>query len=425
MKDSWDKAFNVPIAVDKNANARSDQQQQNSPNQSEEQTSPQESEQPIKEDTNSKSASTEEGLKQHGLRNTVDIVDLQKEQKSNEEQKRASSAPPDTAPIDGKSTMNRPEQKRFTSKIEITPINPYEENSTSTSSNGNSGSSNAANSASDSKMSSNNNIREIPIQTSNPDNMGSPHMTRSRTSSGAREIPINTDRMQTHAPYDSPTMSRKQPQIRQIPIFVEGRKSPVMAKDIEEPVERKQFQQEQIPLKRKLDTNGGRASAPQPSNGQSQQKQQVPQDREIPVEQPSPAPHPPPPPPKPKDPMQRIQEVKEEVESLSNRIQQYTGKSRTDKEYLFLDEMLTRELIKLDTIEVEGNDMLRTARKDVIKNIQKSIALLESKVPAAVSGDAETQEKSVEGSSSQPPSAANADDSQTKEAAETKASGQK
>jgi hypothetical protein len=382
-------------------------------------TPQQESQEPVKEDiNNSQSTSTEEGLKQHGLRNTVDIIDLQKDQKLNDEQKRASSAPPDTAPVDGQSTMSKPEQKRFTSKIEITPVNPFEENSAnSQSANGNSGSSNSANATAAGKMS--NNVREIPVQTSNSENLGSPRMGRSRTSSGAREIPIHTDRMQTHSPYDSPTMSRKQPQIRQIPIFVEGRKSPVIAKEVEEPVERgKQFQQDQAPLKRKLDANGGRASTPQPSNGQSQQKQQPPQERELPAEQPPPAPQPPPPPPKPKDPMERIQEVKEEVESLSNSVQQYSGKSRTDKEYLFLDEMLTRNLIKLDTIEVEGNDKLRTARKDVIKSIQKAIALLENKVPTAESGDKETHNKSDEASSDKPPM--DVDNPQTKAASNEK-----
>lgn len=48
---------------------------------------------------------------------------------------------------------------------------------------------------------------------------------------------------------------------------------------------------------------------------------------------------------------------------------------------MFLDEMLTRELIKLDDIETEGKENVRQARKQAIKSIQESINLLESKVP--------------------------------------------
>lgn len=48
---------------------------------------------------------------------------------------------------------------------------------------------------------------------------------------------------------------------------------------------------------------------------------------------------------------------------------------------MFLDEMLTRELIKLDDIDTEGKENVRTARKQAIRSIQETISLLESKAP--------------------------------------------
>lgn len=342
----------------------------------------------------------DDSLKQHGLRNTVDIGEqIQKaNQKQEDEPKRSCSAPPAATSLTDQSAMSKEEPKRFTSKIEITPVNPYEENmaSSNASAQADSAATSAAASAtstasgggSESKASAS---RQVPIRTANSTNAdtGSPRLTR--------EIPVISEQNQTRSPYDSPTTGRKQPQVRHIPIFVEGRKDPVVPKSVDKPAEQnRQFQPEQVPLKRKLDSNGGnKAPAPAPSNGQSHQKPHPPEDKEIPVQQPAPSP-PPPPPPKPKDPVERIQEVQQEVESLAARVEQYNGNSRTDKEYLFLDEMLTRELIKLDTIEVEGNDSLRTARKDVIRNIQKTIALLECK---ADSGKLTTQTNSTEVSS--------------------------
>lgn len=79
---------------------------------------------------------------------------------------------------------------------------------------------------------------------------------------------------------------------------------------------------------------------------------------------------------------------------MAEQVKQYNGISRTDKEYIYLDEMLTRELIKLDDIETEGRDNVRQARKNAIKSIQETISLLESKAPLPLQQmSAEEQEK--------------------------------
>lgn len=59
-------------------------------------------------------------------------------------------------------------------------------------------------------------------------------------------------------------------------------------------------------------------------------------------------------------------------------VEQFGGK-RGDRDYIYLDEMLTRNLLKLDTIDTNGKDSIRMARKEAIKCIQTSIAVLEAK----------------------------------------------
>ncbi|XP_070510639.1 BAG domain-containing protein Samui isoform X2 [Cardiocondyla obscurior] len=85
----------------------------------------------------------------------------------------------------------------------------------------------------------------------------------------------------------------------------------------------------------------------------------------------------------PKDPLEKVAQVQKEVDDLAQQVRRYVGGSRQDKEYIYLDEMLTRELIKLDDIETEGRENVRQARKNAIKTIQETISLLETKAPIA------------------------------------------
>ena len=59
--------------------------------------------------------------------------------------------------------------------------------------------------------------------------------------------------------------------------------------------------------------------------------------------------------------------------------------AKTDKQYLYLEEMLMRQLIRLDNVETEGKDEIRAARKMAVKEIQEQINLLERKGGAASS----------------------------------------
>ena len=92
------------------------------------------------------------------------------------------------------------------------------------------------------------------------------------------------------------------------------------------------------------------------------------------------------PPVNPNDPISRVQVIQKEADDLRSKIENFKG-SRTDKEYIYLDEMLTRNLLKLDDIDTEGKDNVRAARKEAIKSIQRCISVLEGK--AAMQGKQE------------------------------------
>ncbi|XP_050461461.1 BAG domain-containing protein Samui-like isoform X2 [Cataglyphis hispanica] len=116
----------------------------------------------------------------------------------------------------------------------------------------------------------------------------------------------------------------------------------------------------------------------QPQHHQQQQQAQQPQYQQQEQEISKPKP-----PPVPKDSLEKVAEVQKEVDNLAEQVRRYVGDSRQDKQYIYLDEMLTRELLKLDDIETEGRENVRQARKNTIKSIQDTISLLETKVPLA------------------------------------------
>lgn len=63
---------------------------------------------------------------------------------------------------------------------------------------------------------------------------------------------------------------------------------------------------------------------------------------------------------------------------------------------MYLDEMLTRELIKLDDIETEGRENVRQTRKNAIRSIQETISLLETKAPLASGQQEQQQQQSMQ-----------------------------
>lgn len=120
------------------------------------------------------------------------------------------------------------------------------------------------------------------------------------------------------------------------------------------------------------------------------QTQQPPQQQESQPPQQESQPDAPPQTPHTADCIAKIQAIQRDVLDLMCAVEQFGGK-RGDKEYSYLDEMLTRNLLKLDTIDTNGKDSIRMARKEAIKCIQASIAVLEAKADLHLNANKDTE----------------------------------
>lgn len=97
------------------------------------------------------------------------------------------------------------------------------------------------------------------------------------------------------------------------------------------------------------------------------------------------------------DCISKIQQIQTDVLDLMGSVDRFNG-SRGDKDYMFIDEMLTRNLLKLDTIDTNGRENIRLARKEAIRCIQASITVLEAKAEqnANKKKNAEAKQKAQE-----------------------------
>ncbi|KAJ8897904.1 hypothetical protein PR048_003261 [Dryococelus australis] len=282
------------------------------------------------------------GLSHHGLRNTVDIGQQQhsSEQPKESREQRSMSAPPP----DNRSQNAEQAPPRYVTRLNITPLNNVE---------------NARN------------------------DQGKP--------------PVAPKQQPTQQPQQPSSPKQSSSNVRHIPIFVEGRDEPVLPKNIGDPYVSKppHFQPSPPPAPHSFGRpvfnthNQFEPQAPPKTPPQSRKFQQQPRSQHSPS-QPPPSPPPPPQmpqqaPPKPQppanDPISRVMAVQKDVDELASKVDKFSGTSRKDKEYIYLDEMLTRNLLKLDDVETEGKENVRLARKEAIKSIQKCINILEGKVP--------------------------------------------
>ena len=76
--------------------------------------------------------------------------------------------------------------------------------------------------------------------------------------------------------------------------------------------------------------------------------------------------------------IQRILRVMAGAEPLEQEVDEFVGK-KTDKSYRLLEEMLTKLLLELDSIETGGQDGVRQARKESVHRIQAILEKLERK----------------------------------------------
>ena len=85
-------------------------------------------------------------------------------------------------------------------------------------------------------------------------------------------------------------------------------------------------------------------------------------------------------------PLQQVQLILQEANELQERVNVFNG-AKGDKDYMYLEEMLTRKLLKLDNIMSEGNEEIRNTRRQAVKTVQSSLDHLELKAFANAEGD--------------------------------------
>ncbi|CAH2106085.1 unnamed protein product [Euphydryas editha] len=134
-----------------------------------------------------------------------------------------------------------------------------------------------------------------------------------------------------------------------------------------------------------------RQTPPQPTAPQHPRQNQTPP--EVPQPPPQPA-------PSTNDPITQILSIQTDVLNLMTDVENFTG-TKKDKKYLYLDEMLTRNLIKLDNIETDGKENIRLARKEAIKCIEKCIAVLEAKAEKNAATSPQPQDVDMQNSESE------------------------
>ena len=85
---------------------------------------------------------------------------------------------------------------------------------------------------------------------------------------------------------------------------------------------------------------------------------------------------------KPDPCLEKITKIQDNVKELVKQLEKFQG-SKESKEYKYLDEMLTRNLLALDGLNLEGRDDVRQVRKESIKSINRCLSILESKASGA------------------------------------------
>lgn len=94
----------------------------------------------------------------------------------------------------------------------------------------------------------------------------------------------------------------------------------------------------------------------------------------------------------------KVQQIVERVAKLEHEVKCFDGK-KNDKKYLLLEELLTKELLALDSVDPEGRADVRQARRDGVRRVQTILEELEQleeqparpASQASMEGDNQTQ----------------------------------
>ncbi|XP_047208504.1 BAG family molecular chaperone regulator 3 isoform X2 [Girardinichthys multiradiatus] len=87
----------------------------------------------------------------------------------------------------------------------------------------------------------------------------------------------------------------------------------------------------------------------------------------------------------------KVQQILERVAKLEQEVKSFSGK-KNDKKYLLLEELLTKKLLALDSVDPEGRADVRQARRDGVRRVQTILEELEQlEEQSAMDGDSLTQ----------------------------------
>lgn len=276
-------------------------------------------------------------LKQHGLRNTVDLG-----QKSQQEEIRT----------EGRAHSAPPREDLLAQQKNIHPLTDIEPNI-----------------AQDTYGSANNSAYSNTGTSMTPQcNVQPPHFNAALYQQQRQQKEQQRPQQQQKPPQHQNVQQSQSS--RNVPIYVEGRDVPLVnnipqaTSEQSQPNtsnQQSQRQETQAPPTSKTQNRPAPFTAkenlPQETDEQSQIPPQTPQTTDC---------------------ITKIQDIQRDVLDLMQKVEQFGG-LKGDREYMYLDEMLTRNLLKLDTIDTNGKESIRLARKEAIKCIQASIGVLDAK----------------------------------------------
>ena len=74
----------------------------------------------------------------------------------------------------------------------------------------------------------------------------------------------------------------------------------------------------------------------------------------------------------------QLDKIRGDVNVLEKKMLKFTG-LKTDKEYLYLEEMLTKNLLSLDGIDPDGDQTIKQKRKETVNIVQRCLSFLEQR----------------------------------------------
>ncbi|GBM11828.1 hypothetical protein AVEN_26757-1 [Araneus ventricosus] len=243
-------------------------------------------------------------------------------------------------------------------------------------------------------------VRVIPIEIEGEDNTSKRHRWPSGLSEPIKErvnstsIPVETI---GHPVQDPSPQSPKAPRVCNIPIKIEGSDHVIRPKS---PVKTQKVKTPESPKHTGIKLNGCSASKVAKVN-EKRESPKASEKKESPEEV----------------TLKKIQNIEEKLKGYHADVEKFSGTNK-EKQYRYLDEMLTRCMLELDEIDTMGLDAIRLARKAAVKKVQASIDLLESKISKEENKQDQVSKEpmEVESSAVQPSENARDDDTKIEEA---------